>query len=551
MWRETAALVLPGSWRILMMLLPAVCWGIFARPGKTPRGTRWGLLALALVFYGLGFSLAPRDQMGDAYNFGTATERFGLNMSLMLEAVHSGETQEGGFVTAPPPETTQAAEETEKAEQAQTYPLQVMDFDFDELAERETNPWVADIHRYVASLEPSAQNAYTGLLAGKNLIFITAESFTTSVLDPDLTPTLWRLAMEGIRFEEYYQPIWAASTTGGEFSNLTGLVPTNGGSCMFEPKHQDMFLLMGKQLQKQGYSSAAYHNNDYKFYKRNETHTHLGYDSFMGWGNGMEEGVKGVWPQSDLEMVDFTLPRHLDRSPFSLYYMSVSGHCMYYLKGNAMGRKNLGAVEDWMEEKGLSYSEQAKCYLAANLELEYAAASMVRQLEEAGILEDTVIVIAPDHYPYRLKEAKSGTPLAELYGFEPKRNVDHDRNTLMIWSPCLEDMDIVVKEPVYSLDILPTLSNLFGLEFDSRLLVGRDVFGDTEPLVLWPDFSWKTTRGYYDGPTGEFIPAEGETPDEAYLQRIHTLVRNNLHYSGQVLDRDYFNYLSREMKNTG
>ena len=82
----------------------------------------------------------------------------------------------------------------------------------------------------------------------------------------------------------------------------------------------------------------------------------------------------------------------------------------------------------------------------------------------------------------------------ELCGVTEVDQFTRDNNALIIWSGCLEDKNLKVETPVYSLDILPTLSNLFGLNYDSRLLVGRDVFSDTEPLVLWRNTAGKPTR---------------------------------------------------------
>jgi phosphoglycerol transferase MdoB-like AlkP superfamily enzyme len=103
-----------------------------------------------------------------------------------------------------------------------------------------------------------------------------------------------------------------------------------------------------------------------------------------------------------------------------------------------------------------------------------------------------------------------------------------------------------ISTPTYSLDIVPTLSNLFGLEFDSRLLVGRDVFSDAEPLVLWNNYSWVTTEGKYDSATGTFYPNDGVTADENYISRINNIVANKLAFSGKVLDYDYYGILFDE-----
>ena len=103
-------------------------------------------------------------------------------------------------------------------------------------------------------------------------------------------------------------------------------------------------------------------------------------------------------------------------------------------------------------------------------------------------------------------------------------------------------------EPTYSLDILPTLLNLFGLEYDSRLLVGRDVFSGEMPLVLWPDFSWKTPRGSYDAQAGTFESSDGQPEDPEYLDYIRTLVMNKISYCRYVLDQDYCNYVAAALE---
>lgn len=548
------SLLARNLWRIGLILLPVVLYAVFCRSESCCWKLRGALAGAAAVFYLLGIGAVhgltgDAARFGAAYNFDSVVRCFGLNMALTLETTQGGaEEKEPAFVTPavqptlPEVETEPAAESSEPAV---VYEDNVMEaLDFAALAESESNRNVAALHSYVNSLTPSGQNEYTGLFAGKNLILITAEAFTQEVIDPELTPTLYRLANEGIKFTEYYQPAWGASTTSGEFSNVVGLVPTNGGMCMKETRQQDLFLTMGHQLQNLGYYSVAYHNHNKDFYDRNKTHVHLGYDQFLAQYGGLE-GITAVWPESDLEMMDVSVPQYIDQQPFSIYYMTVSGHCMYSLDGNVQSKKHYDKVAD------MDASEAVKCYYACQLELEAAMESLVRQLEEAGIADDTVIVMATDHYPYGLE--RSGTwkntsdYLRELYGVEDYDNFIRDHNALIIWSGCLEDKDIVVDEPVYSLDILPTLSNLFGVEYDSRLLVGRDIFSDTDPLVLWPDHSWITDKGTYNAVKGTFTPAEGAEVPEGYVEYISSLVSNKITYSDSVLNLDYFNYLSKAL----
>lgn len=569
------SLLVRNLWRIGLILLPIVLFAIFA----TCKKHGWKLKTLftlsSLLLYMVSF-LAVQvvgldvNQLGANYEFDSAVNAFGLNTAIIQDLIYSTgvvkedldfdvvdpnttdapttvptESIASGDATDATEETTEATEETTEPAPI-VYGYNVLGLDFAELAANSGNSNIKSIHSYVASQEPSQQNEYTGLFKGKNLIFITAEAFSTEAMDPERTPTLWRLANEGIKFTDYYQPAWGASTTGGEYSNVVGLVPANGGSCMDEAFQQDLFLTMGSQLQALGYTSTAYHNHSHTYYDRHRTHKGLGYDDFIAIGSGMKN-VKGVWPESDLEMMQFSVEQYINKQPFNIYYMSVSGHSVYYKDGNAMIRKNYTAVKD------MDCSETLKGYFAAQLEFEYAMAYLVEQLEAAGIADDTVIVISTDHYPYGLEKSSSyrnsRNYLLELYGVSKVDTLTRDHNTLVIWSGCLEDKDIVIDTPTYSLDIVPTLSNLFGVRYDSRLLIGRDVFSSTEPLVLWANNSWKTTQGFYDGSTKKFTPAEGVEVADDYVETMTTIVKNKIKYSKSVANYNYYNEVVKQLSN--
>ena len=451
--------------------------------------------------------------------------------------------------------TTEPSEEatTEPSEEETTEPIPeetepkvyqphvISGLDFGELAETAKDSTLKTLYTYLDALPPALENEYTGLFEGKNLILITAESFNYAIIDPELTPTLYRLSTKGIQFNNAFVPLWSGSTSGGELAVFCGLAM----NCeMNTYSSQKPFNTIGRQLMNQGYFSRAYHNNDYCFYDRNKTHENLGYEKYIGMGNGLEEGVEEVWPASDAEMIDFTLPQYIDQQPFSIYYMTVSAHCRYNFLGNAQSKKNQDLVQD------LPYSTALKAYIACNLELEKGLTSLVAQLEEAGIADDTVIVMTADHFPYGLGTAwgNDHNCLAELYGVDKYDEIERDRNTLIIWSGCLEDMDIEIDAPVCSLDILPTLSNLFGLEYDSRLTVGRDVLGTEEAIVPWPDGSWVTELGKYESSTKKFTPYVDESQiPEGYVDRISALVRTRVNFSLSVQRCNFFTALQDAM----
>ena len=554
--KQVIIAVTSGWWRIGMLLAPTVLYGIFCKSGKQNGKLRSFLAAGAVAAYVLGFWLvnaATPDaaKLTNRYEFDEAADCFGLHVAVALETVRgNAQEAEPAFVAAPeaPTMPTEAEILVEETEPAVVYGDNVMEaLDFAALAESADNRNIASLHSYVNSLEPTKQNEMTGMFEGKNLILITAEAFAAEVIDPERTPTLYRMATKGIQVKEYYQPAWGASTTSGEFSNVVGLVPVTGGMCMEEAIQQNLFLTLGNQLQELNYWSGAYHNHLHDFYNRNKTHVHLGYDTFKGQYGGLE-GVDKVWTESDKQLIDATIQDYINNQPFSVYYMTVSGHCMYSKHENFQAKKNYHLVED------MDASEAVKCYHAAQLELEFAMEALIGYLEEAGIADDTLIVMATDHYPYGLERSatwqNTSDYLRELYGVEEYDRFIQDHSALIIWSGALEDKNITVEGPVYSLDILPTVSNLMGIDYDSRLLVGRDIFSDAPALALWPDFSWKTDKGSYDAKTGKFTPEEGQTVTEEYVDYISSLVSNKITFSRSVQSLDYYNHLAKELGRT-
>ena len=541
---------------IFLMFVPFVAFQILSRRQvrafKSNIRVRVQVGVVALALYGLTILLVVLHPLygpvyGEQYNFQSAVSDLGLITGLRLDLKNTLfgkeiEFENPDFPVDIQPDATDSTDGTQETTEPEIeYGYNQLDLDFDAL-NKKANSKQKKLNDYVSSLTATKQNEFTGLFKGKNLIMISAEAFSAEVIDPELTPTLYRLATKGIQFTDYYQPA-SAGTTGGEYQNVFGLMPTAGGKSFKNTAKHLNYYTMGSQLDRLGYYGKAFHNNSYTYYDRNKTHVNIGYsDGFMGYGNGMEEYVTKNWPQSDDEMINGTLPTYIDKQPFNVYYMSVSGHSGYTKSGNAMTRKH------WDKVEHLPYSDTVKGYIAANLDLELALTNLLNTLEEKGIADDTVICISSDHFPYGLdSDAKLGDMpyLSELYGYEVENYFQRDHSRLILWCGMLEDMEpIVVDTPTFSLDILPTLSNLFGTEFDSRLMPGRDVFSDAPALVFNANYGWKTELGTYYSSTGKFVPASEDTViPENYVKTIKAIVRNKMSYCSGVLDTDYFRLL--------
>ncbi len=413
--------------------------------------------------------------------------------------------------------------ENEKPEPKIEY--NIMNIDFESLIKDEQNKKIKSMNEYFSKVEPTNKNKYTGMFKNKNLILITAEGFSPYAIDKNLTPTLYKMYEEGFKFKDFYTPLWGVSTSDGEYVACTGLIPKPGVWSMYESSKNYMPFCMGNQMKLIGYNTFAYHNHYFGYYKRDLSHPNMGYN-YKGLGNGLD--IKETWPESDLEMIDVTAPEYIKKQPFHIYYMTVSGHLRYTFEGNAMSNKNKDAV------KNLNYSDNVKAYLAANIEFDKAMESLINQLEDAGIAEETLIAISPDHYPYGLEIQE----ISELAGHEVETNFELYKGVFILWSEGIESQ--VINKPCSSLDILPTLSNLMGLEYDSRLMMGMDIMSDSEPLVLFSNRSWITDKATYNSSTGEFKTKNNCILDDGYEEEITKKVKDKFKYSSLILDNDYY-----------
>ncbi|MBQ9232858.1 MAG: sulfatase-like hydrolase/transferase, partial [Lachnospiraceae bacterium] len=338
-------------------------------------------------------------------------------------------------------------------------------------------------------------------------------------------------------FDNYYTPLWYGSTLGGEYADLTGLMPKNGGYLSMAKSGQnknDMMFTLSRQLLNKGYKVTGYHNNYYDYYDRNISHPNLGYE-WIGVGSGYEPeygpGGNMLWPQSDERMIETTFDEYADDEPFHTYYLTVSGHVMYNFGGNAMAKKHMDLVED------LDYSETTKAYIACQYELELAMEKLVEELESKGIADNTLIVLTADHVPYDNKEVED-----ELAGYTLDNTFEWYENTLRIWSASMEK-PVYVDKCCSSLDILPTVSNLMGLDYDSRMLVGQDIMSDSEGLVMFNDRSFITDSISYNGNTQEVKSLDGKPIDEDYVASKVVQVRNKFNMAEKICDYNYYKYI--------
>lgn len=543
---------------IILLFLPFVLFLFLRRKGKernrsykvswTERGV---VLGFSLALFGLSIlSINMGDkEVNSPYNLYyqnnypvASVNRLGLVTTMRLDLQRTVMGFEPDL--APPPlavgpvievETPNENENTvetpvgEEVEPEVVYEDQVMDINYEEIINNTTDDNLKEMHTYFSQRTPTKENDMTGKYKGYNLIILTAEAYASYAVDKDVTPTLYKMQEEGVKFTNFYNPLWGVSTSDGEYVANTGLIPKSGVWSMYKSGAIEMPFAMGNQLSRLGYSTRAYHNHTFDYYRRDISHPNMGYD-YKGLGNGLD--VRPSWPESDIEMMELTVPEYNKDIPFHTYYMTVSGHMRYTWSGNFIASKNKDLVQD------LPYTEAGKAYMATQIELDKALEYLLDELEEAGVLDNTLIAMSADHYPYGLENSE----ISDIIGHEVETNFELYKSSFILYNSKMEPMTI--DRPVSSLDIIPTISNMMDVDFDSRLMMGIDMFSDNEPVVIFNNRSFITDKGRYNAQSKTFTLNEGVTmtdeEQETYRKSISNEIDRKFYYSARILETDYY-----------
>ena len=564
---------------ILVFLLPAILLCFFGGRifGFKRLDIRFAgiVLAGAAVFHiaGLGVvhlpwkgDLTPAELYRMDTNLDDQVERLGLWTMLRLDVKHMlvpvkntmGDDFSGLEMLKPDGAAGSVSEPDSSSSRNALFNM--MDIDLAALAENGATDDIKWLANYFNNVTPTRKNEYTGMFEGYNVIQIVIEGFSGYAIDPELTPTLYKLANEGFVFQNYYTALHYTSTSNGECQTLLGLYPKNGepatmtraGEIRFpdaageNTKTFNPYFSLARQLGREGYQCLGYHGN-YEMYGRLASHTNLGYDwkQYESGFDNLELNDSGelLWPQRDSYVVEASVDEYINSNqPFHIYYLTISGHMPY------LNNRVVWPYEDTV--RALPYSETTQDYIATVMEADRALKTLLDKLEAAGKLDKTLIVATADHIPYfnvdtleEITGKQFGSSKDLEYLKEGSIDFDVYKNTLILWSASM-DQPVVVEKPCCQVDILPTVSNLLGLEYDSRMLAGSDILSDSEGLVVFSSRCWITDRGFYNRYTGEFTPAQGvtmtEEEREEYVSTMRRLVGYKLDSTALIVENNFY-----------
>lgn len=549
-----------------LLLWPLFRWGL--AQGQPPR---WGaaiFAAAAVAFHLLGLAVVHAPWPGDLTpaklyrsdtNFDDQVEQLGLVTMLRLDVKHmlfpakAGLDSDFDGLDGLDSSGDGSGGDTSAVEEhpvIDTSP-NVMDVDLESLAANAPNEDVSWLANYFSSASPTRKNEYTGMFKGYNVIQLVIEGFSGYAIDPELTPTLYKLANEGFVFNNYYTALHYTSTSNGECQTLLGLYPKNGNPITMKRTGAlgtNAYFSLAQQLGREGYQVLGYHGN-YDMYGRQVSHTNLGY-TWKQFGTGLDVDTTSsgeiAWPARDTQVIENSVDDYINSDqPFHVYYLTISGHMPY---------SNNRIVQPYLDQvRALPYSQTTQNYMATIMEVDRALELLLQKLEEAGKLDKTLIIATGDHIPYSnagVLEELSGRTFGSSKDLEALNEsaIDFDvyKNTLILWSVSMEE-PVQVDKPCCQVDILPTVSNLLGLEYDSRMLSGRDILSDSEGLVIFTSRSWRSDRGFYNRYTQTFTPAEGVTmtqeEQDQYVSTMKKLVEYKLACTPMIIENDFYNLL--------
>ena len=527
---DTIKAIIDNGIYILIMLLPFILYLIFKKKINLEKNNlksyiTYLIIILLSVGGYIGYIYQTKDQENSSYalyhdvnSMSLSIEKLGVNNSYLIDIYRYIFGFDENIL-----EVTNQEDEVKDI----VYEKNNLDISFDKDT---NNNDIKKINEYMKNNPGTLKNSYTGMYKDYNLVYIVAESFSEVGVSEELTPTLYKLTHSGFIFDNYYTPN-TLSTIGGEFQALTGLYPDSSILNTWRKGTNYFPYGLGTVFKNLGYKTYAYHNNWYGFQDRHKYLKSQGFTNYIGCYNGMEKRMNcKAWPQSDLEMIKATVNDYINNEePFLAYYMTVSGHFQYNFSDNSMAYKNRKAVNN------LKVSTAAKAYIATQIELDKALEYLINKLEEVGKLDNTIIVLLADHYPYKLDL----NSINSLSSYKRDNVVEVNHNALILWNSMKEDEHIT--KPCMSSDVIPTVYNLFGIDYDSRLFTGQDILSTSDGLVVFSNRSFKTSLGTYFTSGSKFV---GEAP-EGYVANINNIIKNRLSIAKLIIKSNYYNYLMK------
>lgn len=397
----------------------------------------------------------------------------------------------------------------------------------------ETNENIKTIDNYLISKSITQPNDKTGEFEGYNFIYFMVEAFDYLSIDKDLTPTLYKMYNEGYTFYNHYTPLYSCATGESEFVSYTSVFPYINSCTPNDTAGDQFYNALPYLFKNKGYNTFALHNWRDEFYERKLILPAVGFDNYYDiddiWQDTSIEHSNG-W-QSDKMLIEQAI-KHIDETNGKFFCNIITSVMHFpYEESSYWGDYYLDQINEVHPDWYIDY----KRYMSKCMDFDEGLKVLLEYLEENDLADNTIICIYPDHRPYWLNY---DTVMSYTNWINP-RSGEYGiyRSPFIIYNKNLEAN--VNYNYCSTLDHVPTIANLFKLNYDSRLYLGSDAYSASN-TVIFPNGNWLNEKGEYDATYEVFTPNEGVEVHESYINRINNSVQNTIKISYLILDEKYF-----------
>lgn len=405
-----------------------------------------------------------------------------------------------------------------------------------EVMEETSNKTYKSLNDYFYNRDITDKNDYTGMFEGKNLVVIMMESANDILINPDLYPNFYKMLSGGWYWENNFSPRNSCATMNNEFSGMTSLysIINTCTANTYKRNHYDESIF--NLFNEKNYTTFSAHDYNDSYYYRSTIHPNMGsgeyfsarklgvkyYNEYKNWASD-EDFLKAM-----LGVID---KKTTDGKPFMTWLTTVSGHQPYY-QSSIEGDKYLDIT------KGTKYTMDIRRYMSKLKTLDNALGLFMEGLEQRGILQDTVFILYGDHYPYGIKKSH----INQVLDYDTNKDLDAERVPFVIYNSQMTPQ--VHFEYTTYMNILPTVANLFNLNYDPRFYLGTDLFSeDYKSLTVFADGSWKNEIAFYNSSTRKIKYYGEQKYTDEEIKEINEDINTKISVSSSAIKSDYFNYV--------
>lgn len=391
----------------------------------------------------------------------------------------------------------------------------------------EENTTLSQLDSYFLNKTINPTNDATGKYKDKNFVYILTEAFDMIAIHETLTPTLYKLKTSGTYLENFYSPQFNCATAESELISMTSIYPVIGTCTMSAHYEKASSQTVFNLFKDAGYKTSSYHNWTDEFYPRTKIHPVLGSDKYLDHKHLIPKNISG-W-QSDLTMMKGVV-KDLNASDdkFMAYVITSSTHLPYDVKSN-LGRKYV----DQVLKVYPNAPYEIQTYLSKAIELDKAMAYLLENLED---IDNTVIAMFADHRPLRMPNEY----LVKYSDVNRSGDYELERTPMLFYTP--NQVPEVISKRASTIDMLPTIANLFDIKHDPRLFMGVDLYGEDNPIVVFYNGSWYDEVGYFNSKSSSFKPFNSDiTYTSEEIRALNENVKQKLSVSSKLYTSNYFN----------